>query len=71
MLFCGRVTTADVITLTPFRGSGLIAPPRYVPPWRNSRAGAMAPTARHHTRIRRAGRPAPELTSINTQGARR
>jgi hypothetical protein len=28
----------------------------------------MAPTARHHTRIRRAGRLAPELTSINTQG---
>jgi len=36
MLFCGRVTTADVITLTPFRDSGLIAPPRYVPPWARS-----------------------------------
>ena len=33
MLFCGRVTTADVITLAPFRDSGLIAPSRYVPPW--------------------------------------
>jgi len=35
-LFCGRVTTADVITLTPFRDSGLIAPARYVPPWARS-----------------------------------
>lgn len=33
MLFAGRLTTADVITLAPFRGSGLIAAPRYVPPW--------------------------------------
>ena len=33
MLFCGRVTTADVITLAPFRDSGLVAPSRYVPPW--------------------------------------
>jgi uncharacterized protein (TIGR02421 family) len=33
MLFCGRVTTADIITLSPLRESGLIAPPRYVPPW--------------------------------------
>ncbi|MBC7987996.1 MAG: DUF1704 domain-containing protein [Luteimonas sp.] len=33
MLFTGRLTTADVITLAPFRDSGLIAPPRYVPPW--------------------------------------
>jgi hypothetical protein len=33
MLFAGRLTTADVITLAPFRASGLIAPPRYVPPW--------------------------------------
>ena len=33
MLFCGRVTTADVITLAPFRDSGLISPSRYVPPW--------------------------------------
>jgi hypothetical protein len=36
MLFSGRVTTADVITLTPFRESGLIVPPRYVPPWARS-----------------------------------
>ena len=33
MLFCGRVTTADAVTLAPFRESGLIAPSRYLPPW--------------------------------------
>jgi len=33
MLFAGRLTTADVIALAPFRESGLIAPPVYVPPW--------------------------------------
>jgi uncharacterized protein (TIGR02421 family) len=33
MLFAGRVTTADVITLTPFRDSGLIASSVYLPPW--------------------------------------
>ena len=33
MLFLGRVTTADVIALAPFRESGLIAPATYVPPW--------------------------------------
>lgn len=33
MLFCGRLTTADVITLAPFRDSGLIVPSLYVPPW--------------------------------------
>jgi len=33
MLFLGRVTTADVIALAPFRDSGLIAPATYVPPW--------------------------------------
>jgi hypothetical protein len=33
MLFCGRLTTGDVVALSPFRDSGLIAPPRYVPPW--------------------------------------
>jgi uncharacterized protein (TIGR02421 family) len=33
MLFAGRLTTADVIVLAPFRDSGLIAPPRYMPPW--------------------------------------
>lgn len=33
MLFAGRLTTADVITLAPFRDSGLIAAPVYVPPW--------------------------------------
>ena len=33
MLFAGRLTTADVITLAPFRDSGLITPPLYVPPW--------------------------------------
>ncbi|HZX92075.1 MAG TPA: flavohemoglobin expression-modulating QEGLA motif protein [Rudaea sp.] len=33
MLFVGRVTTADVIALAPFKDSGLIAPATYVPPW--------------------------------------
>ncbi|HJW46205.1 MAG TPA: flavohemoglobin expression-modulating QEGLA motif protein [Lysobacter sp.] len=33
MLFAGRLTTADVIELAPFRASGVIAPPAYVPPW--------------------------------------
>lgn len=33
MLFLGRVTTADVIALAPFRDSGLIAPSTYIPPW--------------------------------------
>ena len=33
MLFAGRLTTADVIMLAPYRESGLIAPPVYVPPW--------------------------------------
>ena len=33
MLFAGRLTTADVITLAPFRDSGLVAAPRYVPAW--------------------------------------
>ena len=33
MLFAGRLTTADVIMLAPFRDSGLIAAPVYVPPW--------------------------------------
>jgi uncharacterized protein (TIGR02421 family) len=33
MLFAGRLTTADVITLAPFRDNGLIAAPTYVPPW--------------------------------------
>lgn len=33
MLFAGRVTTADVITLAPFRQTGLIAPAVYLPPW--------------------------------------
>lgn len=33
MLFAGRVTTADVIMLAPYRETGLVAPPVYVPPW--------------------------------------
>jgi uncharacterized protein (TIGR02421 family) len=33
MLFAGRLTTADVITLAPFQASGLIAAPVYLPPW--------------------------------------
>ena len=33
MLFAGRLSVADAITLAPFRDTGLIAPPRYIPPW--------------------------------------
>ena len=33
MLFAGRLTTADVITMAALRDSGLIAAPTYVPPW--------------------------------------
>ncbi|WP_146908663.1 flavohemoglobin expression-modulating QEGLA motif protein [Arenimonas daejeonensis] len=33
MLFCGRLTVADVVTLAPFRDSGLIASAHYLPPW--------------------------------------
>jgi len=33
MLFAGRVTTADAITLAPYRETGLIAAPTYIPPW--------------------------------------
>lgn len=33
MLFAGRVTTSDVITLSPYLQSGLIARAVYVPPW--------------------------------------
>jgi hypothetical protein len=33
MLFLGRVTTADVIALAPFRDGGLIASSTYLPPW--------------------------------------
>jgi hypothetical protein len=33
MLFVGRVTTGDVITLEPFLASGLVARATNVPPW--------------------------------------
>lgn len=33
LLFCGRVDLGDLVTLAPYRESGLIAAPRYVPPW--------------------------------------
>ncbi|UNK57830.1 flavohemoglobin expression-modulating QEGLA motif protein [Pseudoxanthomonas daejeonensis] len=33
LLFCGRVTLGDLVTLATFRDSGLVAAPRYVPPW--------------------------------------
>jgi uncharacterized protein (TIGR02421 family) len=33
MLFVGRITVSDAITLWPLLESGLIAPPVYVPPW--------------------------------------
>jgi len=32
-LFAGRLTIGDVVELTPYFESGLLAPPRYVPPW--------------------------------------
>jgi len=33
LLFCGRVTLGDLITLAAYRASGLVAAPHYVPPW--------------------------------------
>ncbi|HKN78195.1 MAG TPA: flavohemoglobin expression-modulating QEGLA motif protein [Lysobacter sp.] len=33
LLFAGRVTIADVITLAPYRDAGLIVPSVYLPPW--------------------------------------
>lgn len=33
LLFCGRVALGDLVPLSPFRDSGLIAAPHYVPPW--------------------------------------
>lgn len=33
MLFAGRLSTSDVLTLAHFRDSGVIARPHYVPPW--------------------------------------
>ncbi|BCT93221.1 hypothetical protein LYSHEL_22440 [Lysobacter helvus] len=33
LLFAGRVTTADVLTLAPYLESGVIAHAHYVPPW--------------------------------------
>ena len=33
LLFAGRVTGADVVTLAPYHDNGIIAPARYVPPW--------------------------------------
>jgi uncharacterized protein (TIGR02421 family) len=33
MLFAGRVTTADVLTLAPYLENGVIARAHYVPPW--------------------------------------
>lgn len=33
MLFAGRLTLADAVTLAPFRDSGVIAEPLYMPPW--------------------------------------
>lgn len=33
LLFAGRVTTGDVLTLAPYLHNGLIAGPKYVPPW--------------------------------------
>lgn len=33
LMFCGRVDLGDLVTLAPYRETGLIAAPRYVPPW--------------------------------------
>jgi len=33
LLFCGRVALGDLVTLATYRDTGLIAAPRYVPPW--------------------------------------
>ena len=33
MLFCGRLTTGDIVALSPYRETGLVAPPTYVTPW--------------------------------------
>jgi uncharacterized protein (TIGR02421 family) len=33
LLFCGRVALGDLVTLAGFRDTGLVAAPRYVPPW--------------------------------------
>lgn len=33
LLFCGRVALGDLVTLAELRDTGLIAAPRYVPPW--------------------------------------
>src|SRR4029079_4757647 len=32
-LFCGRLTMSDTLTLGSYFESGLLLPPRYVPPW--------------------------------------
>jgi uncharacterized protein (TIGR02421 family) len=45
MLFCGRVNTADVITLTPFLETGLIVGPLYVAPWAQSPERVLATMA--------------------------
>ena len=45
MLFCGRVGVADVITLAPFRETGLIVPPVYVPPWARAPERVLATLA--------------------------
>jgi uncharacterized protein (TIGR02421 family) len=42
MLFAGRVTCGDAITLEPFRASGLIAPAHYAPPWTRDPQRVMA-----------------------------
>lgn len=33
LLFCGRVALGDLVTLSAYRESGLIAAPHYLPPW--------------------------------------
>ena len=33
LLFCGRVALGDLVPLSSYRDTGLVAAPRYVPPW--------------------------------------
>ena len=33
MLFVGRISLGDAVMLAPFRDSGVVARPHYLPPW--------------------------------------
>lgn len=45
MLFCGRVNTSDVVTLSHLRETGVIVPPRYIPPWARAPERVLATLA--------------------------